>query len=69
METQLELKAELDTIIRILEAKLPANISSPENQKLENALKSDMAEYFSALDETLPINEIEMLYYKYVERE
>lgn len=61
--------AELDNLIQLLEAKLPANVEGPEGQRLVKALNQNMAEYFRQLEMALPIADIEALYYKLVKQE
>lgn len=56
--------SELNKTIAMLEARLPANIESPQNQKLAKSLEKEMAEYFRQIEQALPINEIEAIYYK-----
>ena len=61
--------SELDSILELLEAKIPANPESPQNQKLARKLERDMAEYFRNLEMAFPYDEIETLYYKLVKQE
>ena len=56
---------ELDSVLQLLEARLPANVGAPANQKLVKSLERDMVEYFKALDMALDWTAIENLYYKY----
>jgi len=57
---------ELDNLIQILEAKIPANPNDPKNQKLEGQLQKDLAKYFGELDDAFPYQKIDRLYSKYV---
>jgi len=61
--------SELDSILELLEAKIPANPESPQNQKLARKLERDIAEYFRNLEMAFPYDEIETLYYKLVKQE
>lgn len=61
--------SEMDSILRLLEARIPANPESPQNQKLARKLERDMAEYFRNLEMAFPYDEIETLYYKLVKQE
>ena len=58
---------ELDSLIAVLEAKIPASPAS--NESIRNGLERDMAEYFKALDTAMPWTEIGNLYYEYVKQE
>ena len=59
---------ELDDLIAVIEAKIPANPSSPQNQKLADALEQDLQKYFDKLEAALPIGKLEKIYNKYVEK-
>ena len=57
---------ELDEIIAILEAEIPANPRTPKNQRLAKRLELELARYFKALEDAFPFDQIELLYYKHV---
>jgi hypothetical protein len=57
---------ELDDVIDLLEASIPANPSSPQNIKLANDLEKDLKKYFGNLESMMP--DLEGIYYKYVEQ-
>lgn len=57
---------ELDDLISLLEASIPANPSSPQNVKLANALERDLKKYFANLESMMP--DFSEIYYRYVER-
>ena len=59
---------ELDSVINLLESKLPANPESPENQRLVGRLERNMASYFIDLERAFPYGEVEALYYKLVKQ-
>jgi len=63
--------SELDGVLQLLEAKLPvpANPSSPRNEKLTRALERDVVDYFKALETALDTSAIEALYYKHVKQD
>ena len=60
---------ELDSSLQLLEAKIPASMSNPENEKLAKRLERDMAEYFRQLEMALDFSALEALYYKLVKQE
>jgi len=62
----MSLIAELDSLINLLEAKIPANPNSPVNQRLEKGLQKELTKYFKALEDAFPYSEVERLYYAYV---
>lgn len=57
---------ELSEIINLLEAQLPANINSPQNQRLEAKLRRSLSRYFRELDTAFPYQDADNLYYRYV---
>ena len=59
MET---LKRELNAVIDLLEAKLPANPRSPENVRLIKEMEPKIADYFRDIEQSFPMTEIENLY-------
>ena len=59
--------AELNQLIQILEAQIPANPSSEQNQRLEKRLEKELAKYFRKLEGAFPYARIERLYNKYTE--
>ncbi len=60
---------ELNQIIQLLEAEIPANPGSPQNVKLAKSLEKDLADYFKALEQAFPFDALEQIYYKHVARE
>ncbi|MBU0777776.1 phage head morphogenesis protein, partial [Patescibacteria group bacterium] len=60
---------EINSIISLLEVRLPANINSPENQRLEKRLQRDLAKYFRSLEDAFPYDKVDELYYKYVKEQ
>ena len=61
--------AELDQIINLVEAEIPANPNNPENQRLAKRLQSDLANYFKSLANAFPYEQVDQLYYKYVKEQ
>jgi len=61
--------AELDQIIQILEATIPANPNSPANERLAERLRRSLAKYFKALEDAFPYGQVDRLYYKYVKEQ
>jgi len=57
---------ELDEIIALLEANIPANPESPKNKKLADALEKDLQKYFKSLEDAVPMEKLEKVYNKYV---
>ena len=64
---KVKLITELDSLIKLLEARIPA--SPAANEKLEKALQRDLADYFRQLGMAIDFNQLEQLYYKHVEQE
>jgi hypothetical protein len=60
---------ELDEVIDLLEAQIPANPAAPQNRKLADELEGELKKYFSQLQDMMPADKIEQVYYKYVEQE
>lgn len=58
--------AELDSLIQLLEARIPANPNSPKNQRLRGQLKRELAKYFRTLSDAFPYHKLDELYSKYV---
>lgn len=63
------LSNELDKLIELLEADIPANPQSPRNRRKLPAMERIMKRYFTNLELALPIETIEQLYWKYVIQE
>ncbi len=61
--------SELDGIITLLEAEIPANQNSIKNQKLKRRLESDLVKYFDKLERAFPYSRLEAIYNRYVEKE
>ena len=60
---------EIDSIIFLLEAQIPANPNSPKNQKLEKRLERELVDYFKSLEQAFPYSKLVGIYNKYVEKE
>lgn len=58
--------AQLDQIISLLEAEIPANPNSPANQRLAKRLQRDVAKYFRSLEDAFPFGRLAGIYNKYV---
>jgi len=61
--------AELDQIINLVEAKIPANPASPANQRLQNKLEREFVKYFKSLADAFPYGKLERIYNRYVKEE
>jgi len=57
---------QLDEIIQLAEAQVPANPASPDNERLERKYARLMAGYFKQLEQAFPYDKLAELYYKYV---
>ena len=61
--------AELDSLIQLLEATIPANPNSPANERLAEGLQRELAKYFGKLENAFPYSKLDGIYNKYVEKE
>ena len=57
---------QLDDLIELVEASIPASPSSVENEKLANSTAKLMADYFTGLEQAFPYHQLEAIYNKYV---
>ncbi len=64
-----QLTEELNLTIAMLEAHLPANPGSPGGQRLEARLEREIRRYFRALEDAMPIEKVEQLYFRLVQQE
>ena len=64
-----QLTQEIDNLISLLEARLPANPRAPENVRKAERLERKVRAYFKALDQAFPYDAIEALYYRHVKEE
>lgn len=69
MTHTITLDRELQTLIELLEAEIPANPQSPRNRRKLPAIERIMKRYFTNLELALPVEAIEQLYWKYVIQE
>lgn len=58
--------SELDKIINLMEAKIPANPRSPENVKHEKRLEREMRKYFKDLEQAFDYGALGKIYNRYV---
>ena len=56
---------EIDELIRLAEAAIPANPASADNEKLEKRYADIMAEYFRQLEHGFPYGQLDVIYNKY----
>ena len=61
--------SEVEELIALLEADIPANPQSPKNKKHEKRLDRLMAAYFLKLEAAFPYSKIDALYNKHVAKE
>lgn len=64
-----EALVQIDEIITMLEADVPANLNSPKNQKHERAYRAVMERYFRTLEQSFPYDSLDALYYQFVTME
>ena len=65
----MNLIAELDETIELLEADIPANPASKKNERTQNGMKRSLAEYFRNIDQAIDWNALEVIYYRNVKQE
>jgi len=65
----IDLLAEIDQTVALLEADIPANPSSAKNEKLEKRLERSLARYFRHIDQAIDIEGLEKIYYRNVKQE
>ena len=57
---------ELNNLIQILEATIPANPESPANKRLAERLQKSLAKYFKSLGDAFPFGKLDSLYSKHI---
>lgn len=57
---------ELNQIISLLEAQIPANPNSLANQRRRKRLEKELAKYFDRLEQAFPYSELDSIYNRYV---
>ena len=60
------IETELNQIISLLEAQIPANPRSPKNERLRRGLQRKLAKYFDDIEKAFPYGSIDKLYNQYV---
>jgi len=58
--------AELDSLITLLEARIPANPNAPANKRREKALQRELVKYFNKLEDAFPYGKLSGIYNRYV---
>jgi len=58
--------AELNQIINLLEAQIPANPNSPKNQRQKRRLEKELVKYFGKLEDAFPYSKLSAIYNRYV---
>jgi len=58
--------AELDSLIQILEAEIPANPNSLANVRQRKRLEQELVKYFDKLEKAFPYSSLEKIYNRYV---
>jgi len=59
--------AELDSLIALIEAQIPANPRDPKNLKLADSFEREMRAYFKSLSDAFPYKKLDTLYNRYQE--
>lgn len=57
--------AEIDSLIALLEAEIPANPNSTKNVRLRKGLEKELAKYFKELEDAFPYSRLDEIYSKY----
>ena len=65
----MNLLAELDETIELLEANIPANPASKKNERIQNGMQRSLAQYFRDIDRAFDWNALEVIYYRNVKQE
>jgi len=65
----MNLIAELDETIELLEADIPANPASKKNERIQNGMQKSLAQYFRDIDQAIDWNALEQIYYRNVKQE
>lgn len=60
---------EIDSVITLLEADIPAKLESPKSKKFIGQMEHDLKGYFKQLENAMPMSKLEQIYLKYVEQE
>jgi len=61
------LQETLTETISLLESQLPANPASPSAERAAKRVEREMRDYFKTLEDAMPLEELEMIYYRYAE--
>jgi len=61
--------AEIDEIINLVEAQIPANPNSTANLKQRKRLERELVKYFDRLEQAFPYSKLAGIYNQYVEKE
>jgi len=62
-----QLLEEINQTIALLEATIPANPRSPKGERQADRLEAEIRKYFRALEQAMPLDKVEELYYRLVE--
>ncbi len=65
----LETIAEINQLINLLEATIPANPNAPANLRRRRRLQRELAKYFNKLEDAFPYSKLAGIYNRYVEKE
>ena len=60
------LTQELNSLISLLESRIPANPQSPANVRRADRLERKLKTYFKALEQAFPYDAVEILYNRWV---
>jgi len=62
----MDLMEELSNTIRLVEAEIPANPNSMQNEARAKSLERSLRKYFDKLEQAFPYKKLEQLYSKHV---
>ena len=57
---------QIDEILELVEAQIPANPASKKNQELAKQTEEFLAAYFNAMDKAFPYYQLEAIYNEFV---
>lgn len=60
------MESELERLIQLLEAEIPANPAAEKNERLEGQLQRSLAEYFKGMDQAMDWGKVEVIYLRNV---
>ena len=61
--------SEVSSLISLLEGSIPANPRSPSNERKASRLERKLQDYFKALEQAFPYDQLDAIYYANVSQE